>query len=258
MAGEKPEWLGERRVQLTDASDVSLKGSRKSDWRLHYVFDLFGYSATKCDVTPIKEGEKLTRYECFTKNDIVMGDRIYCTIQGIEHLSRSESDYILRFKSKAFTLYDEHGEVIELLPKIRHLKELESTSIACFYKVNGQLRPIRICAMKKEAKAAEKAKRKSKETSRRKQKKQATTETLELNEYIILATSLDYDDSKIFELYRARWQIELVFRRLKSIFGFAEVPSKLENSVKSWFFGVLFLAALCEAIQRDSHFSPVL
>ena len=254
---KKPEWLGDKRVQLVDASDVSLKGSKKSDWRLHHVFDLFGYSSTKCDITTIKDGEKLTRYDCFGKNDIVKGDRIYCTLQGIEHLKSSESDFILRFKSKAFTLYDENGETIDLLPTIRHLGELESTSIACFYKVNGKLYPIRICAMKKEATAAEKAKRKSKETSRRKQKKGATVETLELNEYIVLATSLDFDDEKIFELYRARWQIELVFRRLKSIFGFAEVPSVKENSVKAWFSGVLLLAAICEAIQKDSHFSPL-
>jgi hypothetical protein len=254
---EKPEWLGEKKVQLVDASDVSLKGSRKSDWRLHYVFDLFGYKATKCDVTTIKDGEKLPRYDCFTSSDIVMGDRIYCTVQGIEHLKSSKSDFILRFKSKAFTLYDENGEQVDLLEKIRHLGELESISTACFYKVSGQLRPVRICAMKKEAKAAEQAKRKTKEKARRQQKKQATAETLELNEYIVLATSLDYDESKILELYRARWQVELVFRRLKSIFGFAEVPSKNENSVKSWFYSVLFLAALCEAIQKDSHFSPV-
>ena len=236
---EKPEWLGGKKVQLVDGSDVSLKGSRKSDWRLHYVFDLFGYSSTKCDVTTIKEGEKLTRYDCFTKSDIVMGDRIYCTIQGIEHLKRSESDFILRFKAKAFTLYDENGKTIELLPKIRHLGELESTSFDCFYKVNGKLCSVRMCAMKKEAKAAEQAKRKTKEKARRQQKKTATVETLELNEYIILVTSLDYDEAKIFELYRARWQIELVFRRLKSIFGFAEAPSKNENSVKAWFYGEL-------------------
>ena len=254
---KKPSWLGEKAVQLVDGSDVSLKGSKTSDWRLHHVFDLFGYSSTKCDVTTIKEGEKLTRYDCFGKNDIVMGDRIYCTIQGIEHLKKSESNFILRFKSKAFTLYDENGGTVDLLPEIRHLKELESASIDCFYKVNGKLRPVRICATKKEAKAAEKAKRKTKEKARRQQKKQATVETLELNEYIVLATSLDYEDAKIFELYRARWQIELVFRRLKSIFGFAEVPSKNENSVKAWFYGVLFLAALCEAIQKDSHFSPI-
>jgi len=255
---EKPSWLGEKQVQLVDASDVSLKGSRKSDWRLHYVFDLFGYKCTKCDVTSIKDGEKLTRYDCFTPNDIVMGDRMYCTIQGIEHLKKSNSDFILRFKSKAFTVYNENGEQLNLLEKTRHLEELESTSVVCFYKVNNQLHPIRICAMKKESKAAELAKRKTKEKARRQQKKQATAETLELNEYIVLATSLDFDDSKIFELYRARWQVELVFRRLKSIFGFAQVPSKNENSVKSWFYSVLFLAALCEAIQKDSHFSPVL
>jgi hypothetical protein len=253
----KPSWLGEKRVQLVDASDVSLKGSKGSDWRLHHVFDLFDYSSTRCDITTIKEGEKLTRYDCFGKNDIVMGDRIYCTIKGIEHLRKSESGYILRFKSKAFTLYDEKGEVIDLLGEIRHLGELESTSISCFYKADGRLSPVRICAMKKEAKAAEQAKRKTNKKMKRQQKKEAAAETLELNEYIVLAASLDYDEAKIFELYRARWQIELVFRRLKSIFGFAEVPSKKDESVKAWFYGVLLLAAICEAIQKDSHFSPI-
>ena len=111
--------------------------------------------------------------------------------------------------------------------------------------------------MKKDKKAIEQSKRRLLRKAGRKQEKEAAAETFELNEYIVLATSLDYGTDKIFELYRARWQIEMVFHRLKFLFGFGEVPSKKPESVKAWFFGKLFLAALCEAIVKDSHFFPV-
>jgi len=253
----KPEWLGDKRVLLVDASDVALKGSKTSDYRMHYVFDLFGFSCETFEITTIKEGETLGRYNNFSENDIVVGDRMYCTIRGIEHLREMRSDFTLRFKSKAFILYDCNGEKLDLLSSIRHLHEWESVSVDCFYKLNGELRPVRICAMKKDEKAIEQSRRKVKEKARRKQEKIASAETLELNEYIVLATSLDCDTAQIFELYRARWQIEMVFFRLKSLFGFGKVPSKKPESVKAWFFGKLFLAALCETIEKDSHFSPL-
>jgi len=253
---EKPEWLGERKVSLVDASDVALRGSQTSDYRMHYVFDLFGFACETFEITTIKEGEKLTRYS-FSEKDIVVADRMYCTVQGIEHLRGMKSDFILRCKSKAFILYDSNGGKLDILTKIRHLREWESIGIDCFYKMNGELRPVKICVMKKDKKAISESKRKLEKKAVRRKGKEVSDETLELNEYIVLATSLDCDISKIFELYRARWQIEMVFHRLKSLFGFGKVPSKKPESVKAWFFGKLFLAALCEAIEKDSHFFPV-
>ena len=162
----------------------------------------------------------------------------------------------MRFKSKAFNLYDEKGESIELPQRIRHLKALENTEIRCFYKLNGVLRPIRIVAMKKDDKAIEASKRKMTRKFSKKQEKKAQADTIELNEYIVLATSLDYTNEQILELYRARWQIEQVFYRLKSLFGYGDVPSKNEEAVKAWFYGKLFLAALCENILKQASFSP--
>lgn len=45
-----------------------------------------------------------------------------------------------------------------------------------------------------------------KQEKQEKQEKQVHTE--ELNEYIVLVTSLDYSIEQTLELYRARWQIE--------------------------------------------------
>jgi IS4 transposase len=53
-----------------------------------------------------------------------------------------------------------------------------------------------------------------------------------------------------------RWQIELAFKRLKSLFQYNEIPVKLNKSVRAWFYGKLFLAALCETIVNTGRFSP--
>ena len=254
----KPAFLGNKKVKLIDASDETTRGKDKSTWRLHYVFNLFDFQCTSMEVTSNKEGERLTRHEVCA-DDIMIADRIYCTMSGIEHVLGNKGDFILRFKSKAFNLYDENGNRLELLPYMRQLKPLENTDVRCFYKLsNGTLRPLRIVAMKKDAKAIEQCKRRMARKVSKKQEKAVQTDTVELNEYVVLATSLDYTNEQILELYRARWQIEQVFYRLKTLFGYGDVPSKREDTVKAWFFGKLLLAALCESILKRVAFPPEL
>ena len=253
---KKPAFLGDKCVRLVDASDETTKGKDKTTWRIHFDFDLFDFSSN-VELTTNKEGEKLTRHT-INENDIIIADRIYSTMSGIEHVLAQGGDFIIRFKSKAFNLYDEKGNRIELLSHIKHLNTHENTEIHCFYKLStGKLRPLRIVAMKKDAAAIAESKRKMKEKVRRKQEKAIQADTMELNEYVVLITSLNYTNEQILELYRARWQVEQVFYRLKSLFGYGDVPSKNEDAVKAWFYGKLFLAALCETILKDEEpFSP--
>jgi len=252
---QKPEFLGNKQIKIVDASDEVSKGKEKTTWRLHYVFNLFEFSCAHMELTTNKEGERVTRHEV-SENDIMIADRIYCTMSGIEHVLANKGDYVIRFKSKAFNLYDADGKPIELLPYLRDLKTLENTEVSCFYKLSGKLRPIRIVAMRKEDEAIESTKGKIARKVSKKQEKAVQADTLELNEYVVLATSLDYTNEQILELYRARWQIEQVFYRLKSLFGYGDVPSRNEQTVKAWFYGKLFLAALCEHILKLAAFSP--
>jgi IS4 transposase len=81
----------------------------------------------------------------------------------------------------------------------------------------------------------------------------------ENNRYIIVATSLSGEEataSQVLELYRARWQIEIAFKRLKSLFHYNDLPSKRGDSVRAWFYGKLLLAALCEAMVNTGRFPP--
>jgi IS4 transposase len=61
---------------------------------------------------------------------------------------------------------------------------------------------------------------------------------------------------RVLELYRMRWQIELVFKRFKSIFGGGKFSARKEAAVKSWFYGKLLLAIICETFAKKGRFSP--
>jgi len=255
---EKPAFLEGRQLKLVDASDETTRGKNKSIWRLHYAFNLFEFQCSSMEITTNQEGERLARHEVKEK-DIIIADRMYCTINGIAHVTANKGDFVLRFRSKAFQLYDETGNRIALLPLLRELKPFKNTDVRCYYKLpDGNLRPLRIVAMKKDSKAIEESKRKMARKASKKQEKAAQADTIELNEYIVLATSLEYTNDQVLELYRTRWQIEQVFHRLKTLFGYGDTPSKRDDTVKAWFYGKLLLAALSESILKKMPFPPEL
>jgi IS4 transposase len=77
------------------------------------------------------------------------------------------------------------------------------------------------------------------------------------NRYVVLITSItDASPELILDLYRQRWQIEMAFKRLKSLFRYHEIPVHVESSARAWFYGKLLLAALCETWVNKGCFSP--
>ena len=58
-------------------------------------------------------------------------------------------------------------------------------------------------------------------------------------------------------LYRGRWQIELVFKRLKSLLGVGQLAKYDPGSAKAWLQAKLLTALLMERLEREAFlFSP--
>jgi hypothetical protein len=148
---EKPEYLKNKRVCLIDATEDASSGSvgNKIFRRLHYCIDLFTLCVVDLHLTDRKTGEKISNFDCFGKNDIVIGDRIYGTIPGIEHLKKTLSGFILRLRAGAFKLYDKNGKRINIIRSLRGLKAGETADLDVFYKRRDKLVPLRICAIRK-------------------------------------------------------------------------------------------------------------
>jgi transposase len=80
--------------------------------------------------------------------------------------------------------------------------------------------------------------------------------TLESQGYVFVFTSLSQAElsaSQALELYRGRWQIELVFKRLKSILQLGHLRKIDPDSALSWIEGKLFVALLLESLLRQAE-----
>jgi hypothetical protein len=138
-----------------------------------------------------------------------------------------------------------------MIEEFRGLREGESGSITVSGKIGGKMVPLRICGLRKDGDSGRKGLERLKKTNQRKrQGKDVREKQGEWNKYIIVVTSLgeEVPASSVLELYRARWQIELVFKRLKILFGYNGVPIKVEGNIYAWFYGKLLLSALCELV----------
>jgi IS4 transposase len=80
-----------------------------------------------------------------------------------------------------------------------------------------------------------------------------------MNKYIVVVTSIldkTITGKEILGLYRLRWQVELYFKRLKSLMGFGDIPNKTEKNIKTWLEAKLAAAILLEITTAQVDFSP--
>jgi len=256
---EKPEWLKNKNVLLVDGTEDVKCGVRRNCYMLHYSLELFTLAAREFVMTDRRTGEKLVNFKKLGKGDIVMGDRIYGTLPGIAYVKGLGADYALRIKSRGFRIYDGKRREIDLLESLSGLKEGEIADMRVKCRINDQYASVRVCALRKDQ-DSEKAglKRLTKTNQRKHGGKDVSDLQRENNKYIIVATSLGKKVSaeQILDLYRMRWQIELAFKRLKSLFQYNDLPATNGESVKAWFYGKLLLAALCETLVNTGRFSP--
>jgi transposase len=168
------------------------------------------------------------------------------------------ADYLLRVKKNSFTLYDESGKKIEILPFLEPLNDKEPAEKRGIVRTRDKTElPVRLCAIRKTPEAiVATSKRICRQESKRQEK--VSPEAKAFNEYIIVVTSLPETISieQVLEIYRLRWQIEIHFKRLKSILDCGELPKRNDNSVKAWLNGKLMIALLIEFIISEAAFPP--
>lgn len=247
------------RVRLIDASMVSEPGSTGSDWRLHYSLNLESLYCDAFEVTDCHTGESFSHFSVRPR-DLLIGDRAYCNRRSIFHVVNQGADALVRFHSTALPLFNYRGRRIKVLNNLGTLKGTEVGDWNVYlFKDNGEKVKGRLCAIRKSREAIEKARKEILKTASKKQRK-VKPETLEYAEYVILFTTVNRHRLKkmdVMELYRARWQVELSFKRLKGIMNLGHLHKSDPESCKAWLYGKMFVALLVERIfQEAESFSP--
>lgn len=254
-----PAGLKGRRVRAVDATTVEEPGATGTDWRVHYVIGLPDLNCDFYELTDAKGGETYKRVPV-SRGDVILGDRGYCHREGVAHVVQLQGDVVVRLNSTNFPLLRDDGKTsFDLLPHLRSLKSTRPAQWAVCFLAFGQVFKARLCAIRKSKVAAEQAKKKIRSEASKKGKK-LKPETLEFAEYIFVLTTLPQDvlsAAEVLALYRARWQIELCFKRVKSLLRLGHLPKRSDESARAWIQGKLLTVMLIEKlIDEAKFFSP--
>lgn len=260
---EAPEQLKDYRVLLVDASNASKPGSDKADVRLHYLMELFSFNMAEMHVTGGDVGESMTRYSTLREKDLVIGDRAYGTQRGIRYVTETcHADYMLRMKAESFRLFEKTEDGYRIFDLKEQLKKwyagrIVDLSLYCKGS-DGEMLPLRICALGKDSKDIEKSTHQTKRSNNGKSRGKVTELQEIYNRFVVIATSLPakITAEQIFSLYRMRWQIELFFKQMKTIFSLDESKARSDAAIRTWFYGKLLNVMLCEILLQRGRFSP--
>jgi hypothetical protein len=244
---EEPAGIG--RIRVMDGTTIQRPGAKTTTWRIHYSMQLPSMQCDEVKVTGRDIGESL-RLFTIEPGDLIMGDRGLAHRAGIHHVVSQGGDVLVRVSLASVPFYDKQGGRFELLQELRRLKpcEIGDWEVEIEY---GDYRVFgRICAIRKTERATKESQEKLLRESRKKGRK-VRPATLEAAGYTMVFTTLDRNISAdtVLTIYRARWQVELVFKRLKSILGLGSLHKVETQSAKAWLHGKLLVAFLIEALK---------
>jgi hypothetical protein len=240
-------------VRVVDGSVVKEPGKTGSQWRLHYSLRLPSLECDEFILTPahgLGNGDRLGRFH-FREGELILADAGYSKPPGVAAVHQNGARLCVRFNPGTMSLLDEKEKPLGLLDLLRTITRPGQTAewpawVRCDKdKITG-----RVCAIRKSKDAIARAHRqielkvnRGKGTLSRQRKEYAC--------YVIVFTTLPEtaaNAEQVLEGYRLRWQIELVFKRLKSIVQLGHIPKLDDQSSRAWLLGKLFVALLTQKL----------
>jgi hypothetical protein len=179
---------------------------------------------------------------------------------GIAEVVRQHAHVCVRLNPASLPLWDERRRPFPLLKRLKSLSTAGTTAEWRVWVESGEQRIAgRVCAVRKSEIAIRQAQRR---LLRKQQqgKSTATAETQEYARYVLVFTTLpsrEVTTRQVLDCYRLRWQIELTFKRLKSIVRLGHIPKHDDQSSRAWLYGKLLVALLSQKLIRvGSAISP--
>jgi hypothetical protein len=255
----QPRAPGSRRLRAIDSTTISQPASKGTDWRLHYTVDLSTLGCDWHELTDAKGAELLERAPV-NKGDVLLADRNFLRPLGAHAVVAAGGDLVVRLRWTHSLLTDANGRRFKALTHARRLRVGKVGDWSVQLPVPKH-KPIagRVIAVRLPSPLAAKAERRALKSSKKKQKT-PDKRSLEAAHYVMVFTTLrreSLDAAAVLELYRCRWQIELVFKRLKQLLKLGLVPHQQPAAARSWIAAKLVLSLLLETLYRNARaFSP--
>jgi hypothetical protein len=242
-------------VRLVDGSVVKEPGKTGSQWRLHYSLRLPSLECDEFILTPAHgqgNGDRLGRFH-FRMGELILADAGYSNPPGVAAVLQKGAEICVRLNPHTLPLWDSQGRPLELLGRLRTLsRPMQSAQWSAWTQSGKHRFAGRVCAIRKSEEAITRAQRKM-ELKVNRGKGTLSPQRQEYARFVMVFTTVpDHaaNADQVLEGYRLRWQIELTFKRLKSIVQLGHIPKLDDRSSRSWLLGKLFVALLCQKLAR--------
>lgn len=234
MMGEaaQPLLAGRLRFLIVDGTTVQSPGATGTEYRLHVTIDWVNLHWVQGVVTDEHVGEHLN-HAPLQDGDVVVLDRGYNQVgMWIDQADRGVS-LVVRYNPHGLNLYEVDGEEpIEVARTLRemtapefcrpvHVRDPRRKAWLDGYLHGRQLPPAQAAEARRRVRAAAK-----------KKGRQPQPRTLALAAWVLIWTTLPpsvLPTATIMALYRVRWQVEWVIKRLKSILHIDQLRARKDS-----------------------------
>jgi transposase len=247
------------RIHIVDGSRI--EGPGDTAWRLHLCYDPVQGRMVDAGLTALAQGERLDRL-AVAEGAIRLADRAFPQPDGIKNTLDSGADVLVRLTWNSVKLTDQTGQALDWLALFDRAKaDGGLDQVVDLRKARGHFPPLRLrlVIQPKPPEAAAQALKAARRAHCKGQHRRLDPRTLAVAEHLVLLTSLsdpDISGAQVAALYRLRWQVELTFKRLKSILRLDRLRATDEGLVKTWVHVHLLLALLIDHVHSGIEEFP--
>jgi hypothetical protein len=245
-AGAAGPW----QLVICDGSQISGPGAQGTDYRWHVAYDPMAQQIRELHVTAAQTGESLTRF-ALGPGRVVLGDRNFAKAPALVAARWSGAHVVVRMTPQYLKLWTRTGRSFDLVAALRAAGTPPRLSFALQVRgaQSGEELPVWIHALHLNVQQCNRARRRAKRQARRRGRT-PRAQTLFLSEWVLVLTTLSPQElgaEDILELYRIRWQVELVIKRYKSLLPAARVRAQRGSPLATvYLVGKLLFAILVE------------
>src|SRR5712671_3381902 len=240
-------WAGYR-LRALDGTSICEPGADRTTWRLHVGYDLATGQVDQLELTDLHGAENLQRLS-YRPGDIVLADRYYARPRDLRPVIDAGAHFIVRMGWNALRLSNPEGTPFDLFAALS-AQTAQEGEVAVSLDDGVAATPLRlrlVIRRKSDEEAEAEKKRLIKDAKKR--GKTPDPRSLQAAHYILLLTALPasvFPATDVLALYRFRWQLELAFKRMKSLAGLDELTAKKPELAQAWIYAKLIAFLIAE------------
>jgi hypothetical protein len=245
------------RLLVVDATSLQGPGSEGTDYRVHLALDLVNLTLHEMQATGAGGAESLARY-AWQAGDIAMTDRGYNHPRAILELNERQVRVIVRLVPASMPMHlRQEGDPFDPASARLNMAEYlmgaagDTVTVPVWLRSGTLSGQGWVHAARLPPEAAEAARRRCRQAAKR-QGWTPSRDALYLAGWVMVFTTIppdELDGPAVLALYRCRWQVELVFKRLKSLLGLDELRTRRKSALgEVWIRGKLLYALVIERL----------